>query len=223
MKVCAMYSGGKDSTYAIHWAFLKGMNVLCTITILPEREDSWMFQAINVQFSKYPAEAMGIYDHVFIRSSGEKDKELESLKKAFTIAKEKGVDGIVTGALRSDYQRMNILLIAEEVGLKVFSPLWRKNQEEYLRNLIDIGFKFIITSASAYGFPFDLVGKIIERHDIERIIDAARKYGFNPAFEGGEAETFVIYAPLFKRELKVKGKVINRGEFERQFIIEHIL
>ena len=92
-----------------------------------------------------------------------------------------------------------------------------------MRDLVEEGFKFIITSASAYGFPLELVGKEITRDDVEMIIEAARKYGFNPAFEGGEAETFVIDAPLFKRRLKVVGKLINLGEFERRFIIENIL
>lgn len=67
-----------------------------------------------------------------------------------------------------------------------------------MRWLVRDGFKFIITSASAYGFPFELLGKIIEAEDVEKIIEASRKFGFNPAFEGGEAETFVTYAPSSK-------------------------
>jgi len=223
MRVCALYSGGKDSTYSIHWAMMQGMEVVCTITILPKFEDSWLFQWINVKFSKYPAEAMGITDHIFIEGEGYKEKEMDDLRRALIEAEKRKIEGIVTGALKSDYQRLNINLVAEELGLKVFSPLWRKNQEEYLRELLEEGFRFIITSASAYGFPLDLVGKEVTKDDVERIIEASRKYGFNPAFEGGEAETFVVDAPFFKRKLKVKGRIIHLGEFERRFLIENIL
>lgn len=221
MKVCSLYSGGKDSTYSLHWAVFKGFEIECLITLLPKRDYSWMFQVPNVEFTKYQAEVMG-FKLLQIPSSGEKDKELEDLKTAFIKAKEMGAEGIITGALLSDYQRLNINIIAEEVGLKTYSPLWRKNQEEYMRELVKEGFKFIITSATAYGFPFHLLGKIIDEEDVEEIIDRARKYGFNPAFEGGEAETFVVYAPLFRRELKVEGYLKKLSEFEWRYIITSI-
>ncbi len=46
--------------------------------------------------------------------------------------------------------------------------------------------------------------------DIEELISAALKYGFNPALEGGEGETFVVDAPLFRNRI-----VIDDGEVRR--------
>lgn len=218
MKVCVLYSGGKDSTYSLHWAVFKGFEIECLITLIPKREDSWMFQVPYVELTKYQAEVLGM-KIIQETTSGEKDKELDDLRKVLRNIR---ADGIVTGALLSDYQRLNINLIAEELGLKTYSPLWRKNQEDYLRELIEEDFKFIITSATAYGFPFHLLGKVITREDVEEIIKRAKDYGFNPAFEGGEAETFVVYAPLFKRELKVEGYKKKISEYEWKFIITHI-
>lgn len=91
-----------------------------------------------------------------------------------------------------------------------------------MRWLAREGFKFVITSASAYGFPFDLLGKEITTEDVEKIIERARRYGFNPAFEGGEAETFVTYAPLFKTQLKVKGRLRRISEYECRYEITDI-
>ncbi|MEM0092366.1 MAG: diphthine--ammonia ligase [Saccharolobus sp.] len=222
MKICSLFSGGKDSTYALHWAVFKGFEIACLITLIPKREDSWMFQYPNVTYTKYQAEVMG-FKLLTFTTSGEKNTELEDLKRAFIEAKKEGAEGIVSGALLSDYQRLNISLVAEEVGLKTFTPLWRKNQAEYLKELVKEGFKFIITSASAYGFPFELVGKEINENNVETIIKAAIRYGFNPAFEGGEAETFVTYAPLFKKELKVKGILRRISDYEWRYEITHIL
>ncbi|MCH1770701.1 MULTISPECIES: diphthine--ammonia ligase [Metallosphaera] len=221
MKLCSLFSGGKDSTFALHWAVLKGFKVECLVTIIPRRKDSWMFQYNNVELTRYQAEVLGL-PLLSINSSGEKDVELTDLRKVLEIVKSQGATGIVTGALLSDYQRMNINILSSELGLKVYSPLWRKDQERYMRELVEYGFEFIITSATAYGFPFDLVGKVINREDVERILERARKFGFNPAFEGGEAETFVVNAPLFKRKLIVEGKPVKLGEFEWEYQIERI-
>ncbi|MFP3217741.1 diphthine--ammonia ligase [Acidianus sp.] len=222
MKVCVLYSGGKDSTYALHWAIFKGFEVISLLTLLPKREDSWMFQYPNVEFTKYQAEALGM-NIIQMPTSGEKNNELEDLYVAFKKCKDLGAQGIVTGALLSDYQRLNANIIAEKLSLKTYSPLWRKDQEKYMYELIDEGFEFIITSTSAYGFPHELLGKVIRREDVDIIIRRAREYGFNPAFEGGEAETYVIYAPLFKRRLKVFGEIKRLGEDNWRFLIKRIL
>jgi Predicted ATPases of PP-loop superfamily len=66
------------------------------------------------------------------------------------------------------------------------------------------------------------VGKEISGEEIEEVIRAADKYGFNCAFEGGEAETFVVQAPLFKGRLRVKGEIRVLGEFNRRFDITEV-
>jgi len=213
VRICSLFSGGKDSTYALHWAVLKGFQVVCLLTFQPERVDSWMFHRPGVELTKLQAKAMKI-PLIYAYTSGVKDRELEDLKRGFEKAVEKyEIEGIVTGALLSDYQRMMINLLCEELGLRTFSPLWRKNQAKYMRFIVREGFKFIITSISVLGLPGRFLGKIISPQDVEEIISLAEKYGFNPAFEGGEAETLVLDAPLFEKGLRVKGKIEKTGEF----------
>jgi Predicted ATPases of PP-loop superfamily len=125
MEVCSLFSGGKDSTFALHVSILHGFRVKCLITVLPKRRDSWMFQSQNVDFTSYQADAMGL-PLVRVESSGEKERELEDLREAFKIAKSMGAKGIVSGALLSDYQRININSVAHDVGLKTFSPCGEK-------------------------------------------------------------------------------------------------
>jgi len=219
-RVATLFSGGKDSTYSLHWAILQGMEVSCLITINPRARDSWMFHRPGLGISRLQAQALGI-PQIFMESSGIKEEELKDLKKALEKAiNDYGIEAIVVGALLSDYQRMRVVLVAEELGLKVFTPLWRINQEKYMRDLVRSGFKILVVSISTYGVPKSIVGKVLDEKLVEFIINRAKSYKFNPAFEGGEAETLVLDAPLFKERLVVEGKVVELSEFEAEFIIE---
>ncbi|UNQ73022.1 diphthine--ammonia ligase [Infirmifilum sp. NZ] len=219
-RVCALFSGGKDSTYALHWALLKGFSFGCLITVKPRSEDSMMFHVPYVELTKLQAEALGL-PQVFYEQGPESD--LDALKRALTAAREAhGCTALVTGALSSDYQRLRISLVAEEQGLEVFNPLWRKNQEEYMRELVRQGFRFILTSLSAKGLDPGLLGRELGQEDVEAIISSSRVHGFNPAFEGGEAETLVVDAPLFRKEMRVEGYPVKVSEYNWVFNITRV-
>ncbi len=219
MRVCVLYSGGKDSNYALHWAFLHGFQVECLVTLKPAREDSWMFHYPGIELTRLQAEALGL-PQIMVETSGEKEKELEDLKEALMLAQDKySIDGVVAGALLSDYQRMRISLVAESLGLKSYTPLWRKDQASYMRWLVEDGFRFMLLSVSAMGLDPSLLGRPLETHDVEKIINLAERYGFNPALEGGEAETLVIDAPLFSKRIEVEGEVRRRGPYEWVYVI----
>lgn len=220
IRLAALFSGGKDSTYALHWAFLKGFEVSVLVALKPRREDSWMFHRPAVELTGLQAEALGI-PLLLRETSGEKGAELADLEEALREARDAyGVYGVVTGALLSDYQRMNINIVAHSLGLKVYSPLWRKDQAEYMRSLVRHGFRFIVTSIDAYGLGGEFLGRVIDEAAVEEIVSRARRYGFNPAFEGGEAETLVLDAPLFAKRLVVRGRPLRVGEYSWRYVIE---
>ncbi len=209
----SLYSGGKDSCFALHWAILHGVDVKCLITVRPSREDSWLFHYPTTHLVGLHSKVLGIPLETFY-SSGLKYKEEEELHSVLGNVIEKyKINSIVTGALLSDYQRMIINNVAEELGLRVLSPLWRIPQDKYMRLLVEIGFKFIITTIACMGIPPTLLGRELSRRDVELIIERAKKYGFNPAFEGGEAETFVLDAPLFEKSIFLKGRPVKIEEY----------
>ncbi len=221
-KACALLSGGKDSVYATHLAMFNGFDVACFLTLFPERSDSWMFHTPAIEASRYIAKAMGI-EQIVVKTSGEKERELADLERGIAIAKERfGVEWLVSGALLSDYQRMRIERICNKLGIKTYTPLWRKNHERYLLELYDHGMRFMIVAASCYGLGREWVGRELSRSELERIIELSRKYGFSPAFEGGEAEVMVLDAPLFRKRLIVSGHVVKKGEYEYIYEIERV-
>jgi ABC transporter with metal-binding/Fe-S-binding domain ATP-binding protein len=199
MRLAAIFSGGKDSTYALYTTMKQGHEIKYLFTMFPEREDSWMFHHPCVELTKLQAETLGI-KQIIQKTKGEKEKELEDLKTALNKIKNE-IDGIVSGAIASNYQKSRIDKICDELKLKSFAPLWHKNLEELLREESNT-FEIIITSVSADGFDQNWLGRKIDEKTIEDLKKLSEKHGINIAFEGGEAETFVLDGPIFKKKIE---------------------
>ena len=208
MKACAMFSGGKDSTYTVHWMVLHGYDLCCLVSISPEaRWDSMLLHYPAVELTELQAKAMGFRLLRYKLSR----REEEDLARIMVDVRRHGCRVLGAGALLSDYQRLRFTVAAEEAGLEVVTPLWRKNQAEYMRDLVREGFRVMVVSVQAYGLPENLVGRVLDEETVEDIVRRAEKYGFNPAFEGGEAETLVLDAPLFREQLVVEGRPVKLG------------
>ena len=208
-RVCSMLSGGKDSMYALHWAVFHGFHVCCIASVRPRGWDSMLFHYPSVDIVPLQAKALGI--PLISLSIG--DDEYSGLVELFKMCKAQGAEGVVAGALLSDYQRLRFAMAALEAGMNIYAPLWRKSQEEYLRGLVREGFRVLVVSVQAYGLPESLVGSVLTPELVEEIVARARRYGFNPAFEGGEAETLVLDAPLFRYSIEVAGSVERLGPY----------
>jgi len=114
------------------------------------------------------------------------------------------IEGEVHGGISSEFQKKCFEKICKKIDLEIIAPLWKINAKEYMNDLIDSKFKFILTSVSSGGLDETWLGKIISADDISQLDKLSNKYGFNLNFEGGEAETFVIDCPLYSYPIKIK-------------------
>jgi len=144
------------------------------------------------------------------KTKGEKEEELKDLKKAIKEAiKKYKIQGIVTGALHSDYQVSRIQKICDKLKIKCLNPLWHKDETEYLKELIKNKFKVIITGVAAFPLDETWLGREIDNSFITDVKELKSQYKIHPAGEGGEFETFVLNCPLFKKTLRITDKKIS--------------
>ena len=216
--IAALLSTGKDSIYALHLMERQGYEVRCLITIQSKNPDSFMFHTPTVELAKLQARAMG-KKLIIVRTSGEKEKELAELEKGILVAKKIfRVEGVCSGALFSNYQRERIERICEDLGLRSFSPLWHMPQQEYIEKLEAEGFDSIISKIACYGLNQTWLGRRIDSNATKELAVLEKKFKINVAGEGGEYESLVLDAPLFKQKLAVefKRKMTNdfTGEIE---------
>jgi len=202
MKLAALFSGGKDSTFSVYKTLKEGNKVKYLVTIFPEIKESWMFHHPCLELTKLQAQALGI-KQVIEKTKGEKEKELEDLKKVLEKIKPE-IEGLVNGAVASNYQKTRIDRICGELGLKSISPLWGKDPEELLKEQVKAGLEIIITSVSTAGLGKEWLGRKIDLEAIEELKRLSEKFGFHLAFEGGEAETFVCDAPIFNKKISIE-------------------
>ena len=223
MKLAALFTGGKDSTYAIYLAKQQGHEITCLITVKSKNPDSYMFHTPAIEITELQAESMNL-PHIIGSTEGKKEEELEDLKDLIIAAKEKfEFDGVITGALFSEYQSSRIEKICNELGLKCVSPLWHKDQEEEMQELIDEKFEFILVSIAAYGLNKSWLNKVIVQEDLEKFKELNKKMGFHQAFEGGEAESLVLDCPLFSKKLLIEGfEIKEENENTARMIIKEV-
>jgi len=200
MKLGVLFSGGKDSNYAL---FKSRKDAVCLISIISKNKESYMFHVPNIHLVEYQAESMGL-PLIKKFTEGEKEKELEDLREAIEEAKKKyKIEGIVTGAVESVYQASRIQKICDELGLWCFNPLWLKDQVELLNELIKNKFEVIISGVFAYPFNESWLGRKIDEDVIGELVELKEKYKISISGEGGEYESSVLNSPMFKKKIKV--------------------
>lgn len=173
------------------------------MTVFPSTDESYMFHYPNVKWTKLQAEAAGV-PQVVGETAGVKEKELADLTAVILSAKEKfGLDGIYTGALASVYQKSRVDRICRELGLKCVSPLWHVDPETHLRTLLREGFLVEVVSVSALGLDERWLGRVLDSHAVDELVELGAKYRFHVGLEGGEGETFVLDCPLFSKRIEI--------------------
>ena len=229
MRVAVLGSGGKDSTYAAWWSQLQGWEVVCIVTVRVIGDDSFMFQIDNTPVAGLQASSMGI-PWLPVVTKGVEEKEIYDLENAIlgnsdsesdfskiwpdqfelpdSMSLHSGkleIDGLVSGALRSDYQKTRLELMCERIGVRSFSPIWHKSPSQHMRSLLNHGFGVVFTSVSSEGMDESWIGLRLDSKSLDRLENLSRKHRFNLDGEGGEFETIVVEGPHMRGRILFDG------------------
>ena len=207
MRVAVLSSGGKDSAAAWWWAACRGWEVVGLVTVSITGEDSPMFQIPSTHLVEQQAALAGL-PWVNVMTNGEPPEDIEALEKALSSL---DIDGFVSGALRSDYQKSRLERMAERLGIKSWTPLWHQSGHDHVRQMIEHGFEIMITGVSAEGLDEEWLGHVLTTSSFERLRELAKRYRFHVEGEGGEYETLVVAGPHMEGRLSVEGEVIWDG------------
>ena len=222
MKVAVLFSGGKDSGLALHKAKLEGHEIVYLLNVFPTVSDSFMFHKPNLDLLGKQAEELGI-ELLVQKSKGEEERELVDLGLLLKEVKGK-VEGIVVGGIASSYQGKRIKKLCDDLGFQFIAPLWDFKPEEVWEELLDSKFKIVLTKISAEGLGGEWIGKEIGKKEIGELKKLAERFKFRIDFEGGEAESAVLWMPGFrdKKSIKIDFTIESEGEYRHFMNIKKI-
>ncbi|MEM2474905.1 MAG: diphthine--ammonia ligase [Thermofilaceae archaeon] len=217
MRVCVLYSGGKDSNLALLEASERH-EVVCLVTLVPSSLESWLFHYPNVNLVPLQAEALGL-PLMLRRCPDDEAGSLVALERALREAVESyGVEGVVTGAVKSRYQAERFAAVCRRLGLECINPLWGRSEVELLREVLRRRIEAIFTRVAGYPLSASLLGRKIDERVVEWLSGLA--HIVNPSGEGGEYETFVLDMPLFNWRIEPVKWRVEGTDYDAVLIIE---
>ncbi|KRT83502.1 hypothetical protein AMK59_3151, partial [Oryctes borbonicus] len=218
MKVVALISGGKDSSFNMMQCIAAGHEIIALANLKPHAKteiDSYMYQSVGYEAIDLIAEAMDLplfRSDTFGRSHQQgktyeptEDDEVEDLFCLLRDVKNTiNYDAVSVGAILSDYQRIRVENVCSRLNVTPLAYLWQRDQEELLQEMIKCEIDAIIIKVAALGLePSRHLGRslrLVEPH----LLAMHEKYGLNICGEGGEYETLTIDCPLYKSRIVIE-------------------
>ena len=212
MRIAVLSSGGKDSSAAWWWAMCRGWEITAIVTVDIQDGDSHMFQVPSTNWVERQALLANV-PWVSVPAAGSVEDEIEALEQALSKLK---IDGIVSGALRSDFQKQRLECMSQRLNIHSFSPLWHQTPIEHLKGMVEAGFQIMLTSVSCEGLDHTWLGHVLTESSLLELHALSKQHRFNVDGEGGEYETYVLGGPIWSRALRVEGSeehTASRGIF----------
>jgi ABC transporter with metal-binding/Fe-S-binding domain ATP-binding protein len=220
----SLFSGGKDSSWALYRALETGKTVSRLLTVHPAG-DSYMYHTPATRLAGLAAESVGI-DLVEVEpddfgaddvddAGAQGDAELEPMEAALReVAAEDGVDlaGVTAGAVESEFQTSRIRAMCDRLGVDLFAPLWGNDPVALAEAMFEAGFEIRIVQVAAYGLDESWLGRRYDADALDDLLALRSEYGVHPLGEGGEFETYVVDGPHMDRRIRLSYETVWHGD-----------
>jgi ABC transporter with metal-binding/Fe-S-binding domain ATP-binding protein len=214
MSWAALTSGGKDSILSCQKAIDSGKDVRYMVTARPKNRDSYMFHSANLDAVPVMARVAGM-DYVEIETHGRKEEELADLEAGLATL---DIEGVIAGAVASEYQAQRVKTITDKLGLELFTPLWHMDTELLLQEVAERMDAMIIVTA-AEGLDEKFLGAHFNTDLIRRLKRVAAARRINLAGEGGEYESLTLNAPFFSRPITYTTEEIRSTPDRHELVL----
>ncbi len=212
MEVAVMYSGGKDSTYAIEKCLEKKWKIKYLLSIKPTRNDCYLYHYATVEHTKDLAQILGI-KHIYETCDvADPEQEAEIVRQ---IVEKNPVDAIILGGV--GLQETQIKSVREAVfplGVEVFASHTGKEHENLVQDMVEKGYDIRVTQVAVEGLGKPWLGKKLTKENLQELQKLSEQYGFHVGAEGGHYDSLVVDGPIFTKKLEIlESEAIMEDEY----------
>lgn len=210
MKTWLSWSSGKDSAFSLYQLSRQKMPVSALFTTINEDQDRVAMHSTRLDLLEAQAVRLNLPLHVVrIPESADNETYQNAMAGLIEKAKESNVEQMAFGDLFLTGIRAYRETQLAKTGIKPIFPLWLMPTRELAMEMIESGFKTIITCVDTKQLPAEFVGREFDEaflHDLPE--------GVDPCGENGEFHTFVYDCPLFDSPIAVaRGDQHTAGQF----------
>lgn len=198
LKAAMLWTGGKDSAMALDEALAGGFRVSCLVTFAPPEPK---FLAHPLDVIRLQAEAMALPHHlVTVR-----EPYTEGYEAALRMLRQDmGIDCVITGDIAQvDGQPNWIRERARPVGMQVHTPLWSRERELLLQELLGRKFRAVISCVDTRRLAASWVGREMNDDAVAELRELGRTAGVDLCGENGEYHTLVLDGPQFTQAIEL--------------------
>lgn len=219
----ALFSGGKDSSWALYRALQAEHPVRRLVTVHPS-PNSYMYHVPATDLAPLLAESVGIPlvevetedlgADAPVDASAQGDRELAPLVRTLSDLDRSlsgGVTGVVAGAVASAYQTERLQSLSDSLNAELFAPLYGGDPEELGRAMLAAGFEIDIVAVAAAGLDERWLGRRLDVTTLEELVELHDTDGVHVLGEGGEYETLVTDGPHMDRPLEYEAHPVWDG------------
>ncbi|MBI2558097.1 diphthine--ammonia ligase [Candidatus Woesearchaeota archaeon] len=221
MDVAILYSGGKDSTFAIQHAKQKCWNIRYLVSVKPTRKDCFLYHFATVEQTIDLAKMMQI-PHFYVKCRvADPVKEANIVKDVVERQQKKmKIDAMVLGGTGlQETQLKSIQNALRPMGIDVFASHAGEEHDLVMEEMLKNGYEILVTQIASDGLK-DWLGKRITKENFYQLRKDSIKYGFHIGFEGGYADTLVTDCPMFNKRLVVEDmSVIFEDSYSGHVVI----
>lgn len=212
MDVAVLYSGGKDSNFAVEYCLKRNWNIKYLLSVKPTRTDCYLFHYATVENTKEQAEVLGL-NHIYVECDvADPRLEADIVKK---VVEKNPVEAVVLGGTGLQVTQIESIQKAlRHLKVEVFASHAGEDHGTLFKRMVDGGYEIMITQVASDGLK-KWLGKIITKDNFNELKKDSAEYGFELGFDGGYADSFVFAAPIFgNKRIDIKGiEKFNEGEY----------